>query len=148
MGTDRGKRGDGDLSLQGRMMRVGIRDLGNIEMGGLGEVGVRVRPRRHQRRGGEGADLAFVSSVRSIKGSTGEGLIEVFLGILVGLTILLLIILIPVGVLVVGKKKGSASHGIEKGLGNGQKGGSISDIDASSIPVCFFPGRVCFRDAD
>lgn len=72
MGIDRGERGDGDLSLQGRMMLVGIRDLGNIEMGGLGEAGVRVRPRRRRRRrGGEGADLAFVSSVRSIKGSTG-----------------------------------------------------------------------------
>lgn len=71
MGIDRGESGDGDLSLQGRMILVGIRDLGNIEMGGLGEAGVRVRPRRRLRRGGEGADLAFVSSVRSIKGSTG-----------------------------------------------------------------------------
>lgn len=67
---------------------------------------------------------------------------------MVGLTILLLIILIPVGVLVVGKKKSGASHGIEKGLGKGQRGGSISDIDASSIPVCFFLGWVRFCDAD
>jgi len=133
MGIDRGERGDGGLSPQGRMMLVGTRGIG---MGGPGEVGVRVHPRPRRRRGREGVDLAFVSFVHSIKGSTGKGLIEVFLGILVGLTILLLIILVPVGVLVVGKKKSAASHGIEEGLGKGQKGGSISDIDASSIPVC------------
>ncbi|CUS13023.1 unnamed protein product [Tuber aestivum] len=54
--------------------------------------------------------------------------------ILLGLIILLLIILIPVGVLVVGKKKDAASGGIDEGLGKGEKGGSIGDIDASSIP--------------
>jgi len=83
-----------------------------------------------------------------LKESRDKGLIEVFLGILIGLTILLLIILIPVGVLVVGKKKSAAGHGIEEGLGKGQKGGSISDIDSSSIPVCFFLGWVCFCGAD
>ncbi|KAG0637168.1 glycoside hydrolase superfamily [Tuber brumale] len=57
--------------------------------------------------------------------------------ILVGLTILLLIVLIPVGVLVVGKKKSAASHEIQEGLRRGQKGGSISDIDASSIPSAY-----------
>ena len=92
MGIGRGKKRNRDLFLQGRMILVGIRVLVNIGMGGLREVGVRVRPRHRRRRGGGGADLAFVSSVRSIKGSTGKGLIEVFLGILVGLTILLLII--------------------------------------------------------
>ena len=71
IGIGRGKKRNGDLFLQGRIIFVGIRDLGNIGMGGLGEVGVRVRPRHCRTRGGGGADRAFVSSVRSIKGSTG-----------------------------------------------------------------------------
>lgn len=50
---------------------------------------------------------------------------------------MLLIILIPIGVLVVGKKKQSSADVVVVGLGKGAKGGDISDIDPSSVPVGF-----------
>lgn len=49
---------------------------------------------------------------------------------------MLLIILVPIGVLVVGKKKQSSTNAVV-GLGKGAKGGDISDIDPNSVPVGF-----------
>ena len=59
------------------------------------------------------------------------------------LTLLLLIILVPVGVLVVGKKSSAqkAQADVKEGLGKGERGGNIGDIDASSIPVRGFSRR-------
>lgn len=50
---------------------------------------------------------------------------------------MLLVILIPIGVLVVGKKKQSSTNAVAEGLGKGAKGGEISDIDPNSVPVGF-----------
>lgn len=50
---------------------------------------------------------------------------------------MLLIILIPIGVLVIGKKKQSSTNAVVGGLGKGEKGGDISDIDPNSVPVGF-----------
>lgn len=56
-------------------------------------------------------------------------------GILLIASVVLLIILIPIGVLVVGKKKQTSISGVVGGLGKGEKGGDISDIDPNSVPV-------------
>ncbi|KAL7266206.1 hypothetical protein RUND412_011257 [Rhizina undulata] len=55
-------------------------------------------------------------------------------GILAAATVLLLIILIPVGVLVIGKKNAIAASATVNGLGKGEQSGSLANINPSTIP--------------